>query len=138
MSGTILIDKIETARLLGGEGKPVSIGFVNRLFARRVLPKVKLSHKDLPHSSRSSREIHSQSDNQRPMSTTSTGAGIDPPQPQNERSTRLGGSIVPSRHTTFESLKLEADRCLMQWLRFGANYYRRLAHAATDTARKSP
>jgi hypothetical protein len=45
MSGTSLIDKVETARLLGGEGKPVSIGFVNQLLAKRILPKVKLSHK---------------------------------------------------------------------------------------------
>jgi hypothetical protein len=45
MSATTLIDKIEAARLLGGEGKPVSIGFINQLLAKRVLPKVKLSHK---------------------------------------------------------------------------------------------
>jgi hypothetical protein len=30
----------------------------------------------------------------------------------------------------------ESDRYLMRWLRTGADYYRRLAHAAADAARK--
>ena len=45
MSATDLIDKVETARLIGGDGSPVSIGFVNQLLAARLLPKVKLSYK---------------------------------------------------------------------------------------------
>ena len=45
MSGTDLIDKVETARLIGGEGSPVSIGFVNQLLAARILPKVRIWYK---------------------------------------------------------------------------------------------
>jgi hypothetical protein len=45
MSVTELVDKVEAARLLGGEGKPVSISFVNQLLAQRRLQKVRLSYK---------------------------------------------------------------------------------------------
>jgi hypothetical protein len=45
MSGTDLIDKVETARLIGGESSAVSIGFVNQLLAARILPKVRISYK---------------------------------------------------------------------------------------------
>ena len=45
MRVTELVDKVEAARLLGGEGKPVSISFVNQLLAQRRLQKVRLSYK---------------------------------------------------------------------------------------------
>lgn len=45
MSDTDLISKGEAAKLLGGEGKPVSISFVNQLLSSRRLPRVRLSYK---------------------------------------------------------------------------------------------
>jgi len=45
MSATDLITKAEAAQLLGGEGKPVSISFINQLLGRRRLQKVRLSYK---------------------------------------------------------------------------------------------
>jgi hypothetical protein len=40
----VLIDKAEAARLIGGS-KPVSIGFVNLLLAKKILPRVRLGHR---------------------------------------------------------------------------------------------
>jgi hypothetical protein len=39
-----LIDKVETARQIGGN-KPVSISFVNQLLARKLLPRVRISYR---------------------------------------------------------------------------------------------
>jgi hypothetical protein len=39
-----LIDKVETARQIGGN-KPVSISFINQLLAKKVLPRVKISYR---------------------------------------------------------------------------------------------
>jgi hypothetical protein len=40
----VLIDKVETARQIGGN-KPVSISFVNQLLARKLLPRVRISYR---------------------------------------------------------------------------------------------
>lgn len=40
-----LITKAEAARLLGGNGTPVSIGYVGKLLTRKRLPRIKLSYK---------------------------------------------------------------------------------------------
>jgi hypothetical protein len=40
-----LISKAEVARLLGGEGSPVSLSYVNQLLGRKKLPKVRLSYR---------------------------------------------------------------------------------------------
>jgi hypothetical protein len=39
-----LIDKVETARQIGGN-KPVSISFVNQLLAKKLLPRVRISYR---------------------------------------------------------------------------------------------
>jgi excisionase family DNA binding protein len=45
MSANDLITKEEAAKLLGGEGKPLSVSFINQLLAARRLPRVRLSYK---------------------------------------------------------------------------------------------
>jgi hypothetical protein len=42
--GPALIDKVETARQIGGN-RPVSISFVNQLLAKKVLPRVRISYR---------------------------------------------------------------------------------------------
>jgi hypothetical protein len=43
-AGSGLIDKVETARQIGGN-KPVSISFVNQLLARKLLPRVQIGYR---------------------------------------------------------------------------------------------
>jgi hypothetical protein len=45
MSANDLITKEEAAKLLGGEGKPFSVSFINQLLAARRLTRVRLSYK---------------------------------------------------------------------------------------------
>jgi hypothetical protein len=93
MSATDLIDKVETARLIGGEGKPVSIGFVNQLLAARILPKVRLSYKvcRIP---RSRRRVHQEPHRQCPRDHNSSMA----------RTPSRGG------HQMIRLLNIKADR----------------------------
>jgi hypothetical protein len=39
-----LLDKVETARQIGGI-KPVSISFINQLLAKKLLPRVRISYR---------------------------------------------------------------------------------------------
>jgi hypothetical protein len=69
-------------------------------------------------------------------------SGIDPPNSEKEKTTLQGGSLNAARDlnnmlaVSAEAVNAEADCFLLQWLRTGADYYRRLARATADAARK--
>jgi hypothetical protein len=56
----------------------------------------------------------------------------------NEKAALADGQLNESAKVaaTQETVNTEADRFMMQWLRTGVDYYRRLAHVAADAARK--
>jgi hypothetical protein len=70
-------------------------------------------------------------------------AGIAPPSPENEKAAGEGGSLIGATviegrlSIPAESVKREADHHFMLWLKTGIDYYRRLARAASDAARKA-
>jgi hypothetical protein len=76
------------------------------------------------------------------MDAKQAGAGTGPPKSKNEKGALAGAHLHGATNTlqqltsSAETVKQEADRHFLVWLRTGIDYHRRLARAASDAARK--